>query len=296
MADAPSRFPAFFDGLLPERLKRPVISVVRLHGPIGMASPFRQSLTLATLAPMLEEAFAPKRLGAVALQINSPGGSAVQSHMIFQRIRALAAKRSVRVIAFTEDAAASGGYMLAIAADEIYADPSSIVGSIGVVSAGFGFDRVLEKLGIERRVYSAGEEKAMLDPFRPERGEDVVRLKAIQAEVHAHFIRLVQERRGGRLKSDAPDLFGGAFFSAKEALSYGLIDGIADLRGTMQQRFGENVRFKLVQRRSRLGLARLFGASTLHQGSDAPPPLAIADPQRWLASLDERALWSRYGL
>ncbi|GGC62554.1 S49 family peptidase [Chelatococcus reniformis] len=283
-------------GLLPSRWfgrGKPLVSVVRLQGPIGMASPFRGSLTLAALAPVLEAAFAPKRLSAVALVINSPGGSAAQSHAIFQRIRSLAAEKGVPVVAFTEDVAASGGYMLAIAADEIYADPSSIVGSIGVVSAGFGFDRVLEKLGIERRVYSAGDEKAMLDPFRPERSEDVARLKAIQAEVHAHFIGLVERRRGARLRPDSPGLFGGAFFSAGEAERFGLIEGIGDLRGKMRERFGDEVRFRLVQPRRGLGLRRLLnpaGASSLGAAT------AAVDPGAWLSAIAERSLWSRYGL
>lgn len=292
---ASSRFKFLANLLAPRWFGRgkPLVSVVRLHGPIGMGSPFRSSLTLAALAPLLETAFAPKRLSAVALLINSPGGSAAQSHAIFQRIRSLATEKGVPVVAFTEDVAASGGYMLAIAADEIYADPSSIVGSIGVVSAGFGFDRVLEKLGVERRVYSAGEDKGMLDPFRPERSEDVARLKAIQAEVHAHFIGLVEGRRGARLRRDSPGLFGGAFFSAGEAAQFGLIDGIGDLRGKMRERFGDEVRFRLVQARRGFGLQRLLspaGAGSVEAAT------AAVDPRAWLGALAERALWSRYGL
>src|SRR6478672_7243029 len=185
----------------------PVVPVVRLSGVIGAVMPLRQGLSIAAVAPALERAFATRDAAAVAIVINSPGGSAAQSHLIFRRIRALAEEKQRAVFAFVEDAAASGGYMIACAADEIFADPASIVGSIGVVSAGFGFDRLIERAGVERRVHTAGRNKAMLDPFRPERPEDVERLKAIQERVHATFRGLVAERRGARLQGDPERLF-----------------------------------------------------------------------------------------
>src|SRR5213080_3508672 len=175
--------------LLPRRFRAdiPVVPVVRLTGVIGFSTPLRPGLTLASVAKPLERAFAWPRARAVALLINSPGGSAVQSHLIFQRVRQLAAEKERPVIAFVEDAAASGGYMIACAADEIVADPSSIVGSIGVISASFGFDKAIRKLGIERRVHTAGEHKMSLDPFQPEKAEDVKRLEALQKEIHVMF-------------------------------------------------------------------------------------------------------------
>ncbi len=275
--------------LLPPRFRRmqPLVAVVRLSGAIGAVSPFRAGLSLTALAPTLEEAFSMPSIKAVALVINSPGGSAVQSHLIFKRIRALAAEKKVPVFAFTEDAAASGGYMIAAAADEIFADPSSIVGSIGVVASGFGFDRLIERFGIERRVYTAGEEKAMLDPFQPERPEDVDRLKRMQALVHAHFIALVKDRRGMRLKGDDATLFTGAFWAGAEALELGLVDGIGDIRGVMRERFGDKVKLRLVERSKGFGLGRLIGK---------PFPSSAVDPAAFIGAVEDRALWSRFGL
>ena len=218
--------------LLPARWRasHPLVAVVRLSGVIGAILPFRQGLSIATLAPTLERAFALRGLKAVALVVNSPGGSAVQSHLIFARIRALAEEKKVPVFAFIEDAGASGGYMLACAGDEIFADPSSVVGSIGVVSAGFGLDRFIERFGIERRLHARGSQKAMLDPFRPERPEDVERLKTIQERIHETFIALVEGRRGSRLKGERESLYSGAVWAGAEALDLGLVDGIGDLR------------------------------------------------------------------
>src|SRR3954468_16349425 len=195
--------------LLPRRFRAdvPVVPVVRLSGVIGFSTPLRPGLTLASVAKPLESAFAWPRARAVALLINSPGGSAVQSHLIFQRIRQLAAEKERPVIAFVEDVAASGGYMMACAADEIVADPASIVGSIGVIGASFGFAKLIDKIGIERRIYTSGTNKAMLDPFLPENPEHVARLKAIQQDIHATFIDLVKSRRGARLSETESDLF-----------------------------------------------------------------------------------------
>jgi signal peptide peptidase SppA len=274
--------------LLPRRFRadKPVVAVVRLAGVIGAASPFRSGLTLTALAGTLEAAFKTSRAKAVALIVNSPGGSAVQSHLIFARIRALAEEHELPVYAFAEDAAASGGYMIAAAADEIYADPSSIVGSIGVVAAGFGFDRLIARFGIDRRVYTAGDDKVILDPFQPEKPDDVDRLKRIQGVVHTHFIELVKRRRGDRLKADDSDIFNGAFWSGREAADLGLIDGVGEVRAVMRERYGKDVVLKVVEKSRTFFLRRLFSTKAAVQ----------LDAGAILASLEERALWGRYGL
>lgn len=277
--------------LLPARFRarHPVVTVVRLTGVIGAAMPLRPGLSIQACAPALERAFSYPEVKAVAIVINSPGGSAVQSHLIFKRIRALAAERKVPVLAFVEDAAASGGYMIACAADEIIADPSSIVGSIGVVSAGFGFDRLLERIGIERRVHTAGESKSMLDPFRPERPEDVARLKEIQGRIYETFVSLVRERRNRRLPSDRDDLFSGAVWTGDDALALGLVDAIGDLRGVMRERYGEKVQIKLIPMQRPSLAARLFGRGpSIGAG--------LVDPAEAIAAVEERAAWARLGL
>jgi len=234
--------------VLPRRLRGdiPIVPVVRLTGIIGISTPLRPGLMLASLARQLERAFAVRHARAVALVINSPGGSAVQSRLIYLRIRALAAEKKLPVIAFAEDVAASGGYMVACAADEIICDPSSIVGSIGVVGGTFGFSRLLEKLGVERRLYTSGERKAMLDPFLPEKPEDVERLKAIQREIHEDFIALVKESRGARLTGPENDLFSGEYWTGRTALALGLADGLGDVRAVLRERFGERVEMPLI--------------------------------------------------
>jgi serine protease SohB len=211
--------------------RRPTVGVVRLTGAIGLPWSVRGGgLSIGSIVRPLERAFGLKNLKAVALAINSPGGSAVQSSLIAKRIRALAAEKSVPVLAFVEDIAASGGYWLATAGDEIFADESSILGSIGVITAGFGFADLLQRIGVERRVHTAGPRKAMLDPFRAEQPEDVTRLRALQQEIHDNFKAQVRDRRGDRLSGDEADLFGGEIWTARAALERGLIDGIGDLR------------------------------------------------------------------
>src|SRR3954467_5948691 len=212
--------------ILPKRLRgdTPVVPVVRLSGVIGISTPLKSGLTLANVARPLERAFGMRRAHAVALVINSPGGSPVQSHLIYRRIRELAAENKRPVIAFAEDVAASGGYMIACAADEIVCDPSSIVGSIGVVGATFGFEKAIKKLGVERRVYTAGKNKAMLDPFLPENPEDVKRLKAIQVDIHDQFIALVKASRGKKLKGPESALFSGEYWVGSKAVELGLAD------------------------------------------------------------------------
>jgi signal peptide peptidase SppA len=286
-----------FRFLLPAgwRPTHPVVPVVRLSGVIGAVMPLRQGLSIAAVAPALERAFATRDAAAVAILINSPGGSAAQSHLIFRRIRALAEEKKLPVFAFIEDAGASGGYMLACAGDQIFADPSSLVGSIGVVAAGFGFDKLLDRFGVERRLHTAGTSKAMLDPFSPERPEDVARLKGIQAQIHAMFVALVEGRRGGRLKGDREALFSGAVWAGAEALELGLVDGLGDLRAVMRERFGDKVRLKPVAVARPGLLARVLGRRgepTIEDGSAG----GLIDPAALLAVLEERAAWSRIGL
>jgi serine protease SohB len=276
--------------LMPARFRSdvPVVPVIRFNGVIGAAVPLRPGLSLATTARTIERAFKVRNARAVALIINSPGGSPAQSHLIFQRIRQLAAEKTIPVFAFIEDIGASGGYMLACSADEIVADVYSLVGSIGVVGGSFGFEKLIDKLGIERRLYTSGERKAMLDPFLPEKPEDVKRLKAIQKDIHERFIALVKERRGGRLKGTDKTLFSGEFWTAANALELGLIDNIGDLRSFLRARFGDKVRTPLISaEKSWLG-RRLPGLGKVEL------PSGLADEA--ISALEERAIWSRYGL
>jgi signal peptide peptidase SppA len=267
----------------------PVVPVVRLSGTIGRISRFQSGLTLAGVAPLLKKAFAFKPAPAVALIINSPGGSAVQSHFIYRRIRALAEEKEKTVIVFVEDVCASGGYMIACAGDEIVVDPASIVGSIGVVSAGFGFVEAMRKVGIERRVYTSGDAKVILDPFQPEKPEDVARLKAIQEEVHEHFIDIVRTRRGEVLVKDRDhDIFSGQFWSGKTAVSLGLADRTGDIRSVLRERYGEKVRLKL------FSTDRTFFGG--RRGVGIGGAIGSGFAERLLADLDERALWERYRL
>jgi len=275
--------------LLPKKLRRdrPIVPVLRLSGAIGMNVPLRPGLTLANLEAPLARAFAIKAAPAVAILINSPGGAAVQSHQIFQRIRGLAEEKKKKVIVAVEDVAASGGYMIALAGDEIIVDQSSIVGSIGVVAATFGFPKLLERIGVERRVYTAGKKKVMLDPFQPERKADVAHLKSLQEDVHATFIDLVKSRRGSALADD-PDLFSGAFWSGDRAVSLGLADRIGELRAVLKERYGEDVRIKTITT-ERSAWRRRFG---LTARDDAVSRLV----DRGIVALEERLLWNRFGL
>src|SRR5580700_2012260 len=245
--------------LVPKRFRGdiPVVPVVRLSGVIGFSTPLKPGVTLASMARPLERAFAMRNARAVALVVNSPGGSPVQSHLIYRRIRQLAEEKKRPVIAFVEDVGASGGYMAACAADEIICDISSIVGSIGVVGGSFGFPKLMERLGIERRLYTAGEHKASLDPFLPEDAEDVQRLKTLQQEIHQGFIDLVKQSRGARLKGPEKTLFSGEYWSGTKAIELGLADGIGDLRSTLRARFGDKVVTPLIAaERSLFGRAR----------------------------------------
>lgn len=272
----------------------PLVPVLRFSGPIGVVTPLRPGLSLSTSAAAIQKAFSMRGAKAVAIQINSPGGSAVQSMLIHHRIRALAAEKGLKVYVFAEDVAASGGYLLALAGDEIYADPSSIVGSIGVITATFGFPELLAKIGVERRVYTAGPNKDTLDPFLPEKPEDVERIKDIQRDVHAAFIDLVKERRGGKVDFSNETLFSGAFWSGTKARELGLIDGLSDARTKMRELYGDDVRLKLVSAPSSWFRRRrsVFAEGGALDFGFSPGGLA-AD---FISAVEARALWSRFGL
>ncbi|MFY9759953.1 MAG: S49 family peptidase [Xanthobacteraceae bacterium] len=281
--------------LIPQRFRRdrPIVPVVRLTGVIGFSTPLRPGPSLAGIARTLDRAFAIRRAAAVALSINSPGGSPVQSHLIFRRIRELADEHKRPVIAFIEDAGASGGYMIACAGDEVIADPYSIVGSIGVVGGSFGFDKLIAKIGVERRLYTSGEHKAMLDPFLPESPDDVERLKKLQRHIHEDFIALVKSRRGAKLQGPENDLFSGEYWTGKKAMELGLVDAIGDLRGTLRERFGDKVVTPMITaERGFLG-RRILGVAR----SDAMGAVAgLGLAEDLISALEARAIWARYGL
>ena len=259
----------------------PVIPVVRLHGVIA-ADQRPGRLNIAGVAPLLKRAFAYKSAPAVAVIVNSPGGSPVQSRLIAKRIRDLAQENDKTVLVFVEDAAASGGYFIATAGDEIIADPSSIVGSIGVIYAGFGFVETLKKLGIDRRVHTSGRNKSTLDPFLPEKPEDIERIKTMEADIHQVFIDWVKSRRGDRLKQSDDMLFTGEFWSGVRGLELGLIDGIGDLNEVLRTRYGEKV--ELVPISPKRGLFALPRLGLAAMAGDVA------------AQMDDRVAWSRLGL
>lgn len=269
---------------LPFLDRAPRVALVRLAGLIAAPSgPFATGLNAAGIGPLLDRAFAIRRLSAVMLVVNSPGGSPVQSSLIAQRIRRLAEEKKVPVIAVIEDAAASGGYWIACAADEIVADPASILGSIGVISAGFGFDQAMAKLGVQRRLRTAGTEKSFLDPFRPEREPDVARLEELLGKLHDEFKSWVRSRRGAKLKAPDDTLFTGRFWTGRDAVQLGLADSLGDAEGEAKRRFGEKVRIIRVGTRRRGFPWRLIPG--VRDGVEA-----IA------AAAEERAAWARLGL
>ena len=283
----PLAVPDFVRALLPARFRkaRPRVAVVRLNGAIGAVSPLRPGLSIGTVAGSLERAFGTPGAVAVAIVVNSPGGAPAQSHLIHRRIRDLAMEKDLPVYAFVEDVAASGGYMIACAADTIVADPTSVVGSIGVVSAGFGFDKLLARVGVERRVHTQGEAKAMLDPFRPEDPADVERLLRIQADVQDLFTSLVTTRRP-TLKA-GENLFTGAIWTGRQALELGLVDALGDIRSTLRARFGETVEMRLVADAKGSIVSRLLRRA-------APGGIGFADEA--IAAVEERVAWARFGL
>lgn len=267
-------------GLL-SRLLPPVVAVLPLAGVIAPRAALfgRRPLAIETLGPAIARAFALRRLVAVALVVNSPGGSASQAALIAARIRQHAEERQVPVTAFVEDLAASGGYWIACAADEILCLETSLLGSIGVITSGFGFAGLMERLGVERRLYTAGERKSLLDPFRPTREEDVARLRAIQEALHARFKAWVRDRRGGRLRAEEAELFSGEIWPGERAVALGLADGIGELRATMRTRHGDRVRFAVVGAERRAWWSRV-----------------LPGPETLIAAAEERAAWARFGI
>ena len=272
--------------------RRPCVAVLRFNGVIGRVGGGRRGLNLQGLERHLDAAFKARQLVAVAVSINSPGGSPVQSELIARRVRDLAKEKDVLVYTFIEDVGASGGYWLACTGDEIYAENSSIVGSIGVVSGGFGFTGMIRKLGIERRLHTSGDKKAMNDPFGPEKPGAVKHLKELQKDVHKDFIRLVKARRGDRLKGTDRTLFSGAYWTGTRALELGLIDGIGDLRGIMRAKLGDDVKFKVFDER-RSTLQRWFSIGAL-AGSGNGVGSGLVDDL--IAAVEERLWWNRFGL
>ena len=293
------RLPDLVDRLmefLPARLRRgtAVVPVVRLSGLIGAVTPLRPGMSLAGVARVLERAFAMKNAKAVALVINSPGGSPVQSRQIYLRIRQLAAEKKLPVLAFVEDVAASGGYMIACAGDEIFCDPSSIMGSIGVVGGSFGLQELIKKIGVERRLYTAGEHKAMLDPFLPENPDDVARVKALQREIHAIFIALVKQSRGSRLKGADDVLFTGEYWAGERSVSLGLADAIGDLRSTLRARYGDKVLTPVVAPPTGL-LSGLLGRKSAGAGTLGQLDGFAGLPDEVISALESRAIWAKFG-
>ena len=268
------------------------VAVLRLNGVIGRVGGGRRGLNLQGLERRLDAAFKSRQLVAVAVSINSPGGSPVQSELITERIRDLAAEKDVPVYTFIEDVGASGGYWLACAGDEIYARNSSIVGSIGVVSGGFGFTELIQKLGIERRLHTSGDKKAMNDPFGPEKPAAVKHLKELQKDIHKDFIRLVKARRGDRLNGTDRTLFSGAYWTGTRALEFGLIDGIGDLRGIMRAKLGDDVKFKVFDERGSR-LLRWFSIGALPDSCNGVGSGLVDD---LVAAVEERLWWNRFGL
>src|ERR1700716_27473 len=298
-SDNRGRWPGLLDRLMeliPARLRRgiAVVPVVRLSGLIGAVTPLRPGMSLAGVARTLERAFAMKNAKAVALMINSPGGSPVQSRQIYLRIRQLAVEKKLPVLVFVEDVAASGGYMIACAGDEIFCDPSSIMGSIGVVGGSFGFQELIKKVGVERRLYTAGEHKAMLDPFLPENPDDVARVKALQREIHAIFIALVKRSRGTRLNGAEDVLFSGEYWAGETSVALGLADAIGDLRSTLRTRYGDKVLTPVIAP-STGSLSGLWGRKAAGAGPLSQLDGFAALPDELISALESRAIWAKFG-
>ena len=271
-----------------------VVPVVRLSGVIGAVTPLRPGMTLSSVARVLERAFGTRNAKAVALVINSPGGSPVQSRQIYLRIRQLAAEKKLPVLVFVEDVAASGGYMIACAGDEIFCDPSSIVGSIGVVGGSFGFQELIKKIGVERRLYTAGEHKAMLDPFLPENPDDVARVKALQREIHAIFIALVKQSRGGKLKGADDVLFSGEYWAGETSVALGLADAIGDIRSILRARYGDKVQTPVIAPPTGV-LSGLLGRKSAGTGTLTSLDGFAGLPDELISALETRAIWAKFG-
>ena len=262
--------------------KKKIVAHIKLNGVIGNVGKFKQGIDFAGQEDIIEKAFSLKKAKAVAVTINSPGGSPVQSHLIYKFIRAQAKKNNKTVIVFAEDVAASGGYLIACAGDEIYVNSSSIVGSIGVIYSSFGFTELIKKVGIERRVHTAGKNKSTLDPFLEEKNEDIERLKKIQLDLHQDFINVVEKSRGPKLKKSEIELFSGEFWSGSKAKDLGLVDGIGDANQILKEKFGEDVVIKKFEK------SKGWLSKKLSSSNDQIDQFANI--------LDERSIWQRYGL
>jgi len=262
--------------------KKKIVPHIKLSGVIGSVGKFRQGIDFSSQEEIIKKAFSIKKASVVAVTINSPGGSPVQSHLIYKFIREQAKKNKKKVMVFAEDVAASGGYLIACAGDEIYANSSSIIGSIGVIYSSFGFKDLIQKIGVQRRVYTAGKNKSTLDPFLDEKKEDIERLKNIQLELHKDFINVVEESRGTKLKKETGiELFSGEFWSGRKAKDLGLIDGIGNADQILRKKFGEEVIIKKFEK-SKGWLAKRLSSSEDH-----------AD--KIISILEERSIWQRYG-
>ena len=261
--------------------KKKIVAHIKLNGVIGNVGRFKQGLDFSGQEEIIEKAFSLKKAKAVAITINSPGGSPVQSHLIYSFIREQAKKNKIKVFVFAEDVAASGGYLIACAGDEIYANSSSIIGSIGVIYSSFGFTELIKKIGVERRVHTAGKNKSSLDPFQDEKKEDIERLKNIQLDLHKDFIDVVEESRGSKLKKDQLELFSGEFWSGSKAKELGLVDGIGNANQILKEKFGEDVVIKKFEK-SKGWLSKKLSSSTNQM-------------DQFANILEERSIWQRYG-
>jgi len=261
--------------------KKKIVAHIKLNGVIGNVGRFKQGLDFSGQEEIIEKAFSLKKAKAVAITINSPGGSPVQSHLIYSFIREQAKKNKMKVFVFAEDVAASGGYLIACAGDEIYANSSSIIGSIGVIYSSFGFTELIKKIGVERRVHTAGKNKSSLDPFQDEKKEDIERLKNIQLDLHKDFIDVVEESRGSKLKKDQIELFSGEFWSGSKAKELGLVDGIGNANQILKEKFGEEVVIKKFEK-SKGWLSKKLSSSTNQM-------------DQFANILEERSIWQRYG-
>ena len=262
--------------------KKKTVAHIKLNGVIGNAGKFKQGIDFAGQEELIKKAFSLKKASCVAISINSPGGSPVQSHMIYNFIRQEAKNNKKKVIVFAEDVAASGGYLISCAGDEIYANSSSIIGSIGVIYSSFGFTELIKKIGVERRVHTAGKNKSTLDPFLEEKNEDIERLKNIQLDLHKDFIDVVEKSRGLKLKKTKVELFSGEFWSGSKAKDLGLIDEVGDANQVLREKFGEDVVIKKFEK-SKSWLSKKLSSSNDHVDQ--------------LANiLDEKSVWQKYGL
>ena len=262
--------------------KKKIVPHIKLSGVIGNVGKFKQGIDFSGQEDIIIKAFSLKKAPCVAITINSPGGSPVQSHLIYNFIRQQARKNKKKVIVFAEDVAASGGYLIACAGDEVYANSSSIIGSIGVIYSSFGFTELIKKIGVERRVHTAGKNKSTLDPFQEEKKEDIERLKNIQLDLHKDFIEVVEKSRGSKLKRNEVELFSGEFWSGRKAKDLGLIDGVGDANQILREKFGENVVIKKFEK-SKSWLSKKLSSSNDHV-------------DRFMNLLDEKSVWQRYGL